>query len=271
MPKPDATSERAAMPGDDLERQVDDMLDALEQQAEALFDSIGEESAADDADTNSVIASVVADAEPPAATADAPTPIAAPSEPAPAEAVADTGPITDDRANLNEPDDALDQAIAQAVADAEVALDDAQIETPSIDAEPIGSATDDDDSPIAQPAATDEPTEASPTPTPAPVSPAISQAPAPATAPTSAPAPAPVPAAAEATPGKFSGVASAASRVSRAIAAKATPILRKAGAAALQLAARPLVFLSPTTRDYLGYAAAVTAFMGLCVWILSLI
>ena len=34
---------------------------------------------------------------------------------------------------------------------------------------------------------------------------------------------------------------------------------------------RPLVMLSPATRDYVGYAAAVTAFMGVCVWVFSLI
>ena len=57
----------------------------------------------------------------------------------------------------------------------------------------------------------------------------------------------------------------------RSVWAKVSPISVKAGAAAAHGVSRPLVMLSPATRDYVGYAAAVTAFMGVCVWVFSLI
>lgn len=57
----------------------------------------------------------------------------------------------------------------------------------------------------------------------------------------------------------------------RSVWAKVSPISVKVGAAAAHGVSRPLVMLSPATRDYVGYAAAVTAFMGVCVWVFSLI
>lgn len=310
MAQPNTPSTKGQMPGDELDKQVDDMLDALEQGVDALFDSVN---ATGDHPADESIVDAVADAEN-SMTADrpAPTPIepghagAVPSddapEPAPldepveqameqaAEALDDASPAPetaeaddasasfsgdpDDTGGGEAPDPGLDQAIAEAVAQAEGAIDDGAHDPPTESVDPIDAAAEDEhiaeavDAPSASHGDSGTVEEArAEDPAPAPAEPEVKN-PTTATAPSPEPAPEKQPAPAiEAKPsiwGRASAAASAAMR-------RAKPISIKAGSVAAHTVSRPLVMLEPAMRDYLGYAAAVTAFMGLCAWVLSLI
>lgn len=282
---PQHAPEPGTMPDDDLDKQVGDMLDALEERAEDLLDAVAGGAGSGPHPTDALLndlAESIAQNETPAPTPapiDADAPCAPETQPdeipeASGDAVETDEAFHDEIADA--PDDPvndaeLDDAIARAVASAEEALerDDGPIEPGDAEPEGVSAHADDEEHADAQAsgAPDDGDAELSPGDVEVSESPESSAA-ARDAALEGAPEPAPSDAA---TPESESPPPARSRPAWHAVWSRARPVTVRFTGAAARTISRPLVLLDPSLRDYIGYAAAVTAFLGLCVWVIALL
>lgn len=247
---------QGAAADDDLDKQVDHMLDELEQRADDLFDSV--RTAPTDSVDNSLddLAETIANSED-----------AHKIEELEPEHNGEHDSVIDEASDMADaPDESLDHSIAQAVAGAEDALPDApahDIDSDHTELHDAVTQTDIDGQPTQEHEATRSDETGDLAPQTSQELPAV--APEPVMACEQAPPESPPSVEAKARPrASFKPFAPAAWT-------RAKTITSKVGGAAVGMMSRPLTMLDPAMRDYVGYAAAVTAFLGVCVWVLALI